>query len=299
MRLLGFIFLVLVAIISVACGSGCGVSETHQVSIKPLPRELDFAGEDVPLKWGYVREAIERELLTTSCMHTATTLALRRASRYFTVIEPILKEHGVPDDFKYLCVTESGFNENAFSSASAAGLWQFLSTAAKEYGLEVNNSVDERYHVEKVTHAACRYLVCAHKKFGSWTLAAASYNAGRSGVIRRLDVQGVTDYWDLFLPEETMRYVPRILSFKLLMSEPEEYGFKIHRREKLKPYRSYIEVEVNDSHIVWSEIAARYGTTYRQLRILNNWIRDYEHKNPSKKSYIVKMPTSKLRTFGW
>ncbi len=248
----------------------------------------------MPLEWGYVREAIEREVLTTSCMHTSTTLALRRASRYFPVIEPILAEYGIPDDFKYLCVAESGLNENAVSPAKASGLWQFLSSTAKEYGMEVSGTVDERYNIEKATHAACKYIKSAYELYGSWSLAAASYNAGRAGVTRRMGIQDVKDYWDLFLPEETMRYVPSILSFKILMADPVKYGFDLGEEDNLLPFENYKVVAVDDAVIEWSKFAAKHGSTYRQLRILNPWIREYDHKNPSRKCYQVKVPTSEF-----
>ncbi len=282
----------------VACMDGNAAvqqrSQQSGLTIHDLPSNLEFAGEKVPVDWGYVREAVEREVITTSCMHTSTILALRRASRYFPVIEPILAEYGVPNDFKYLCVAESSLNENAISPAKAGGLWQFLSASAKEYGLEVSEYVDERYHLEKSTHAACQYIKSAHKLFGSWTLAAASYNAGRTGVSRRLKIQGVDNYWELFLPEETMRYVPRILSFKILMEEPERYGFNLGREDNLEPFKNYKIVEINDAKIAWSQFAAKHGSTYRQLRILNPWIREYDHMNPSRKSYEVKVPTKKF-----
>ncbi len=289
----------------IACASEVGGSSVvnevrprQGVTIHDLPTKLDFAGENVPLEWGYVREAVEREVLTTSCMHTSTTLTLRRASRYFPVIEPILAEYGIPDDFKYLCMAESGLNENAISSAKAGGLWQFLSAAGKENGLEVSGGVDERYHLEKSTHAACKYLKAAYNQFGNWSLAAASYNAGRAGVSRRLGVQGVENYWDLFLPEETMRYLPRILSFKILMADPQKYGFDLGEEDKLLPFENYKIVEINDAKIEWSKFAAEYGATYRQLRILNPWIRDYDYTNTSQKSYEVKVPTDKFMEQG-
>ncbi len=288
---------VLMALVMPSCGSSSSSdSQQNQLS---LPRNLDFAGESVPLDYGYVREAITRELLTTSCMHTATTLSLLRATRYFPVIEPILEAYGLPDDFKYLAVAESSLNENAVSPAKASGLWQFLEKVGREYGLEVNNTVDERYHLEKSTHAACEYLVAAYEKFGSWSLAAASYNAGRSGVAQRLEAQGVDNYWDLFLPEETMRYLPRILSFKILMNDAETYGYNISLSDKLHPFSRYKVIEVSDKKIVWSELAADHGTTYRELRILNPWIRGYEHKNTSRKLYEVKIPKARFQRFGY
>lgn len=295
-----WIAFLLTPLVVLAASWGRGGGDTPPVvNIHDLPNKLEFAGESVPLDWGYVREAIEREVLTTSCMHTSTTSVLRKKDRYFHVIEPILKEYNVPEDFKYLCLAESGLNENAVSPARASGLWQFLTSAAKEYGLEVNDTVDERYHLEKSTRAACEYLSSAYELFGSWTLAAAAYNAGRSGVLKRLELQGVSDYWDLFLPEETMRYVPRILSFKILLDNPEKYGFVVSGSDCYKPFKNYIMVDVDDEDIVWSEIALRHGTTYRQLRVLNPWIRGYEHENPSRKIYKLKMPTPRFRKMGY
>lgn len=290
----------LVTTTQVACGGETSVehkqvvvdSRSSGVTIHDLPADLNFAGEKVPIEWGYVQEAIEREVLTTSCMHTSTTIALRNASRYFPVIEPILAEYGIPDDFKYLAVAESGLNVNAVSPARAAGLWQFLSSTGKEYKLEVSGGVDERYHVEKATRAACKYIKSAYELYGSWSLAAASYNAGRAGVSRRMGIQDVSNYWDLFLPEETMRYVPRILSFKILMADPAKYGFKLGEEDLLLPFKNFKIVAIDDANIVWSKFAAENGATYRQLRILNPWIRDYDQNNPSRKSYQVMVPTA-------
>lgn len=285
-------------VLAASLGRG-GEDAPVTVTIHELPARLDFAGEQVPLNWGYVREALDREVLTTSCMHTATTSVLRKMNRYFHVIEPILKEYGVPSDFKYLCLAESGLNENVVSPAKASGLWQFLESAAKEYNLEVNDTVDERYHLEKSTRAACEYLTSAYELLGTWTLAAAAYNAGRTGVTKRLELQGVTNYWDLLLPEETMRYVPRILSFKIILDDPAKYGFQVDAADQYKPFKNYIMVDVDDKDIVWADIALKHGTTYRQLRILNPWIRGYEHENRDRKVYKLKMPTPRFRRLGY
>ncbi len=270
-----------------------------RVEIADLPATIEFAGEKVPINLPYVREAIDREVLTTSCMHTSTMLMLRNVSRYFPVIEPILKKNGVPDDFKYLCMAESGLNPNAHSYAKAAGLWQFISSAAKEYGLETGENTDLRYHVEKSTEAACKYLKNAYAKFGSWTLAAASYNAGQAGVSRRMQTQGVDNYWDLFLPEETMRYVPRIISMKVLVADPEKLGFHLDEDDKFKPYTNYKVVKINSRNIDWSKVAAQYGTNYRQLRLLNPWIRSYTYSNGAGTSYEVKIPLANFTTLGY
>ncbi len=267
-------------------------AKSVSVRIYDLPKKIDFAGESVPIDLPYVREALDREVLTTSCMHTSTMLTLRRMSRYFPVIEPILEEYGIPDDFKYLAMAESGLNPNAISPAKAAGIWQFVTSAASDFGLETGENTDLRYDVELSTRAACEYLLKAYEKFGSWTLAAASYNAGMSGVERRLKLQGVDNYWDLFLPEETMRYVPRILSLKMISQEPAAYNFTLREEDKFKAYKNYTAVEVNSANIDWSAFAAEHGTTYRQLRILNPWIRSYEYKNGAQTTYRVLVPNS-------
>ncbi len=276
-----------------------GAAASNTVKVHQLPNKLYFAGEEVPIHLSYVREAVDREVLTTSCMHTRTMLTLRNMSRYFPVIEPILKEYGIPDDFKYLAMAESGLDPNAYSPAKAAGMWQFIPSAADTYGLETGANTDLRYHVEKSTRAACVYLKQAYKRFGSWTLAAASYNAGQAGVSRRLEAQGVSNYWDLYLPEETMRYVPRILSLKLVGSAPEKYNFELKESDKFKPFTNYKIVKVSSTNINWSTFAAEHGTNYRQLRILNPWIRSYEYKNAGQTEYEVMIPTAGFKEKGY
>ena len=266
--------------------------------IAPLPAKLDFAGETVPLQYADVREALEREMGVTMYMHSRTMLTLRATKRYFPVILPIMKQYGIPEDFKYLCMAESGLNPNAVSTAKAAGLWQFMTGAAKDFGVETGSNVDMRFHIEIATHAACKYLKKAYERFGSWTLAAASYNVGQAGVSTRMGEQGVKSYYDLFLPEETMRYVYRILSFKIVERSPAEYGFFLTPENYLQPFENYKKVSVSDAEINWSEFAAANGTNYKILRILNPWIRSYSYSNPSRKSYEVLVPTGRFREDG-
>ncbi len=303
MRNITAIIFTIAAIFSL-CAASNGVTEATAINnkgvhIAPLPEDIFFAGERVPTELPYVREAIEREVLTTSCMHTSTTLALRNTTRFFPIIEPILKRNNIPDDFKYLCMTESGLNPNAQSPAKAAGLWQFVCSAAKEYKIETGSNVDLRYNIEIATQGACDYLRKAYERFGSWTLAAASYNAGIPGVTRRLETQGVDNYWDLFLPEETMRYVPRIISFMIIEPSPSEYNFNLKSEDYLPPFKNYKIVKINDLNIEWSEFAAKHGTNYRQLRILNPWIRSYSYTNKTRKTYVVKVPTIKFKSLGY
>ncbi|MFI3295091.1 MAG: lytic transglycosylase domain-containing protein [Rikenellaceae bacterium] len=292
------------AILFAGCGATTPSAQTQDpqkinVRINKAPQGLTFAGEKIPLEYPYVQEAIEREILTTSCMHTSTTIALRNSTRYFPIIEPILKEQGVPDDFKYLCVAESGLNPNAYSSAGAAGLWQFITSAAKTYNVETGSNVDLRYNIEEATRAACRYLKGAYAKFGNWTLAAASYNVGQAGVSRRMESQGVDNYWDLFLPEETMRYLPRILSFKIMMADPAKYGFELNAEDYFPTFENYDVVTISDKNIDWSAFAKKHGTNYRQLRILNPWIRSYNYANSTGKAYKVKVPNDHFKKLGY
>lgn len=296
------LFLCALAVSVVACAQTpfdtLGVSVHNgfaQVEVPPLPAKLDFAGEPVPMQNQDTRESLMREMLTTFYMHSRTLQTILASERYFAVIEPILAKYGVPDDFKYLCMAESGLNPEARSGAGAGGLWQLMPAYAKSAGLLVGDEVDERYHIEKSTEAACRYLIDAKRRLGSWTLAAAAFNAGVAGVSRRLEKQGVESYYDLFLPNETLRYVFRVLSFKLLMSDPAAYGYKIDKKEYYPLLPAYEEVTVDDPEIDWAAFAREHGTHYKQIRQLNPWIRDYDHANKAGRSYTVKIPQGSAR----
>lgn len=296
------LFLCALAVSVVACAQTpsdtLGVSVHNgfaQVEVPPLPARLDFAGEPVPMQNQDTRESLMREMLTTFYMHSRTLQTILASERYFAVIEPILAKYGVPDDFKYLCMAESGLNPEARSGAGAGGLWQLMPAYAKSAGLLVGDEVDERYHIEKSTEAACRYLIDAKRRLGSWTLAAAAFNAGVAGVSRRLEKQGVESYYDLFLPNETLRYVFRVLSFKLLMSDPAAYGYKIDKKEYYPLLPAYEEVTVDDPEIDWAAFAREHGTHYKQIRQLNPWIRDYDHANKAGRSYKVKIPQGSAR----
>lgn len=265
------------------------------VAIGPLPAQLDFAGERVPLENYDTRESLIREVSVTCYMHSRTLLTLLASSRYFPIIEPILQRYGVPEDFKYLCMAESSLNPEARSGAGAGGLWQFMQASGREYGLFIATGVDERYHIEKATEAACQYLIDAKNRLGSWTLAAAAYNAGVGGIRTRMQTQGVTNYYDLYLPEETLRYVFRCLSFKLVTPDPSAYGFVIAPADYFKPLTDYREVQVNDASIEWSAVARANGTTYKMLRELNPWIRDYTYSNAARRTFTVRVPSAGFR----
>lgn len=266
-----------------------------EVVVPSLPQRLDFAGEPVPLDNYDTRESLTRDLLVTCYMHSRTMLALLAAPRYFPVIEPILKKYGVPDDFKYLCMAESGLNPNIVSAAGAAGLWQLMPAVGRENRMLMGDGVDERFHIEKATEAACRYLLDAKERLGSWTLAAASYNVGVVGIKTRLAKQGVSNYYDMFLPEETMRYVFRCLTFKMLVETPGAYGYVVDPGDTFKPLTGYTEVEVKGAPIDWSAVARQYGTTYKMLRELNHWIRDYTYPNKANRTLILKVPAKGFR----
>ena len=259
-----------------------------------LPAKLTFAGEEVPLEYYDVRENLDRELLSTIYFHSQTIRFIKNAPRYFSIIEPILKSYGIPEDFKYLCVAESGFNERAVSPMKAVGLWQILEGTAKDAGLEVNDEVDERYHMEKSTEVACRIFKSNYQKFGSWALVAAAYNVGRNFIDRQLTTQKVKSYYDMQFGEETTRYVFRILSFKLVMENPEKYGFYIPK-DQFYPIIKTNTVEVNGPVTDWPAFAIENGINYKALKMFNPWIREPFLKNPTRKSYKIKIPEKGFR----
>ncbi len=258
----------------------------------PIPDSVSFAGENMPLDRFDVREALDRELLSNAYFHSQTIRYIKQAPRYFSIIEPILKEKGIPDDFKYLAVAESGFNPRAESPANAIGFWQFLKGTAREYGLEINNEVDERYHIEKSTYAACDYLKDAYDIYGNWTMVAASYNGGMNGVNRQIIRQKTENYYDLLLVEETQRYVYRIVALKLIMENPEKYNFKISDEEKY-PLINTRTVEINETVANFVDFAAENGVSYKLLKDFNPWLRDTKLTNSNRKTYKIKIPVLK------
>lgn len=255
-----------------------------------LDKEYIFAEELVPVADNFdVRERLDRELLRNAYWHSNTVVTIKRAARYFPVIEPILAEEGIPDDFKYLAVAESDLS-NAVSPAGAKGVWQFMKATGKEYGLEANSEIDERYHLEKSTRAACRYLKSLKKRFGSWTMAAAAYNMGGGRLKKEFALQRGTSYYDLNLNQETSRYVFRIMAIKEIMGEPEKYGFYIEDADKYPPLDKFYEVEIKESVANWGDFAKKYGTTYRMLKVYNPWLVKASLTNKSRKTYLVKVP---------
>lgn len=265
------------------------ISPAYEIGSPSIPEGLKFAGEDVPLDNPAVREKLDRELLVNTYWQSSTILQIKRSKRVFEIIEPILKANGVPEDFKYLAVAESGLVENAVSSSGARGIWQFMKATGKKYGLESTITVEERYNIEKSTKAACKYLKHAYDETGNWALAAAAYNRGLNGILVAMNKQQVKSYYDLYLNRETGRYVYRILALKTILSNPKAYGFQIEDNEYYT-YSEFYTVTVDTTVNDLSKFAQDYGTTYLGLRTLNPWMISYSLQNKSGKKYTVKVP---------
>ena len=253
-----------------------------------VPDALDFAGEAMPLDNPDILERMDRELLVNTYWQSNGLLMFKRAEKYFPIIEPILKANNIPDDFKYLAVIESGLT-NAVSPAGARGVWQIMKTTGRENGLEINSNVDERYHLEMATQVACKYLKKAKQRLGSWTLAAAAYNAGNAGVSRRLKAQGVTNYYDLLLGEETGRYLFRIVALKEILSHPKKYGFNFTEKDLYTNVPTY-KVEVDSAVTDFSKFAKQFGINYKILKIHNPWLREKHLNNKTRKQYVIEIP---------
>lgn len=252
-----------------------------------LPEEIDFAGERAPLEIPDVKERLDKEFLVNTYWQSNALLLIKRSNKYFPIMEPILEEYGIPDDFKYLAVAESGL-EHVVSPAGATGFWQIMKATAQEYGLEVNNNVDERYHIEKATRVACQYLKNSKERFGSWTLAAASYNAGNAGISRELKRQEVEDYYDLLLNAETSRYVFRIIALKHILSNAKEFGFRYEEKD-LYQIENLKTVEVDTAVTDFVRFSEKFDMNYKLLKIHNPWLRDKHLENYSKKVYKIKV----------
>lgn len=254
-----------------------------------IPTSVTFAGEKVNFDRLDMVERLDRELTGIIYGQTTTELCFKRANRYFPALAKILKEQGVPLDFLYLAVTESSMDYNAYSSATAAGMWQLLAGTGRDYGLEVGDEVDERYDPEKSTVAACKYLKAAYKKYGHWPTVAASYNAGMQKLTNELSKQKVDNSFDLYLVQETSRYVFRIIAYKLVMENPKRYGYRFSRKNLYQPV-AYTTVDVTGSVASWIDWALDKGITYAQLREANPWIRSTKLTNASGKTYKVRIP---------
>jgi len=266
------------------------IKESYNIYSLSPPANMTFAGMKVPMQDPEVSERFDRELHSNTYFHSNTILYFKRANRWFPVIEPILKENGIPDDFKYLALVESGL-QNVVSPVGAAGYWQFMEETAKEYELEVNDQVDERYHMEKSTKAACRYLNAAYDKYNDWALVAASYNVGRSRIDSELERQKTDNYFDLLLNQETSRYLFRIMAVKHIFSEPESYGFHIRKKDLYPPY-AYSSVAVDSSIENLADFSKAHQISYKTLKRFNPWLRQVYLKNTDHKTYAIKIPSS-------
>ena len=253
-----------------------------------VPEKLDFAGERLPLENPDIHERMDRELLVNTYWQSNGLLMFKRANKYFPIIEPILAEYGIPNDFKYLAVIESGLT-NAVSPAGARGVWQIMKATGRENGLEINGNVDERYNLEKSTRVACEYLKKAKQKLGSWTLAAAAYNAGNAGMARRLKEQKVSDYYDLLLGEETGRYLFRIIALKEILNHPDNYGFNFRNKDLYQSIPTY-KVSVDTTVTDFAAFAQGLGINYKILKLHNPWLREKHLNNKSKKEYLIEIP---------
>ncbi|MBS1586235.1 MAG: lytic transglycosylase domain-containing protein [Bacteroidetes bacterium] len=254
-----------------------------------IPKSMDFCGEKVPLNRWEVRERLDRDMIVNYYAHGGTLYMLKNVTRYFPVIEARLKANGVPDDFKYVCAAESSLQPTATSSVGAASLWQFMKDTAPRYGLEINENVDERYNVVKATDAACAFFNEAHRKFGSWTAAAASYNCGQGGYASQVSFQGGNSFYDMVFPEETNRYIFRILSLKAILSQPKAWGFMLDASEGYQPVKTR-NVTVTATVENLADFARQNGTSYKMLKLQNPWLRSRTLPVRPGKSYVVEIP---------
>ncbi len=270
-------------------------ADSYNLFSPPIPDSLDFAGEAVPLDRIDVREALDRELLVNVYWQSNLLLLIKRANRWFPVIEPILAENNIPDDFKYLAVIESGLT-NVVSPAKAAGYWQFIKTTGQSYGLEITDFVDERYDAAKSTQAACAYLQDARLKCGSWTAAAAGYNMGYGGYSKTAAAQSTNSYWDLYLNSETARYVYRILAVKCIFKNPELYGIKL-RMKDLYPVIETDTIGVDSTIGSLYRFAQQQGCSYKELKTCNPWLRGTSLPNTAKKHYVIALPQKEALSY--
>lgn len=261
----------------------------QHISGFPLDKTFSFAGEDIPSDNFDTRERLDRELVINSYQHSVLLMDIKLANRYFPIIEPILVKYGIPEDFKYLCVAESNLRM-ATSPAGAKGLWQFMEPAGEAYGLEINAEVDERLNVEKSTEAACRFILHLKNKFGSWILAAAAYNMGENGLARRIEEQRGHSFFDLYLNEETSRYVFRIISIKEIMQAPEQFGFFVDDTQLYPPFNDYYTIHIDTTIPNLADLAVQHGTTYRMLKVFNPWLTGSALTNKSGKRYEIRLP---------
>jgi len=269
--------------------------EHPHVLVYPIPEVLEFAGEKVIMDDQDLRERFDNEIIVNTHFHSSTIFMIKKSNRWFPQMLTILQQYEIPEDFLYLSMIESGLS-NAKSPKGAVGFWQFLPSTARELGLEVNNEVDERYHPIKSTEAACKYLLRAKEKLGSWTNAAASYNIGIRGLSQQMEKQKVDSYYDLLLNEETSRYVFRILAIKQIIENPEKYGFFIDEND-LYPIENVKNIEVQQTIPDLTAFAFEEGINYKILKRHNPWLRKNSLTvRSSQKSYVLSIPADATET---
>lgn len=254
-----------------------------------IPQKVEFADQTISLDRYDMRERFDREQLIIAYGHSTSILHIKRANKYFPIIEPILKQNGIPADFKYLAVIESSLDPRAISPAQAAGMWQLMPKTAQQFGLEVNEEVDERYHIEKATLAACKYLKSAYNRYKNWATVAASYNGGMGRISEELEKQQLETSFDLLLTTETSRYVFRLLAMKQFMENPQKFGFQLQREDFYQTIKTK-NVVIKDSVGNWTTWAAKYGLSYYQLKDFNIWLRGRKLANPNAKEYVIQVP---------
>jgi hypothetical protein len=260
-----------------------------------LPENVSFAGEKMPLNNFDTRESLDREILISAYRHSSTIMIIKRANRFLPIIEKILKKNNIPDDFKYLVAAESEFS-NMISPSGATGFWQIMPETGKEAGMEINTVVDERYDIEKSTQFACDFFRKSYEKYGNWTLAAASYNGGRAAIDEQIKIQQEYNYYDLLLAEETARYIFRAVAYKLVINDPENFGFTLNKND-LYPELDYYEVKVDTAVSDFSAFAKKFGTNYKLLKFLNPWLRKPYLTPKPNKTYLIKIPAEGMRSF--
>jgi hypothetical protein len=263
--------------------------KNYKIFAIDIPDKIEFAGEKMETNRFDVREEIDRELVINTYWQSQTIFLIKKANRFFPMIEPILKKYSVPDDFKYLALAESGFTNSTVSPMGAAGIWQFMKESAIKYGLEVNDAIDERYNLVKSTEAACKYILESYAAYKNWTLAAASYNVGIGSLSKQMALQKTTNYYDLYLNSETARYVYRIIALKLIITNPKAYGFYLRKVDLYPPVPTY-DVKVDSSIKDLVGFASKYKTNYKLLREFNAWIRKPMLDNASHKEYYLSIP---------
>ena len=270
-------------------------NEHYKIFAVNIPDNLNFAGESVPIQDFEVRERIDREFLVNTYWQSQSLLLIKRANRWMPLIEPILKRNGIPSDFKFLAVAESGFLHGV-SNKGATGFWQFIPGTAQAYGLTINDEIDERYHIEKSTEAACKFFKESYSNFNNWTLVAASYNLGISGISKQLQKQKVNNYYDLLLNEETSRYIFRVLALKQILQFPKDYGFNLRKKDLYAPL-PFKTIEVDSTINDLSVFSASNGINYKLLKYFNPWLRTDKLTVSEGKKFMIKIPHPSVKNY--